>query len=85
MNSFNNDEYLNFLNEWKTVRGYEPFCEDGLLDIEKWEKSSKIMFLLKESYDDWYEIHECGAVGQEGGSNRFWRNMRMYTYILKSV
>jgi uracil-DNA glycosylase len=40
------------------------------------------MFLLKETYGDFYEIHGNGACGPEGGSNRFWRNMRMYTYII---
>jgi len=82
MEKFNNEEYLKFLNEWKTERKYEPFCEDGILDVEKWEKSSRIMFLLKETYLDsgFYKIHNCGPCGPD--NKRFWENMRMYTYIL---
>lgn len=85
MIQFNEKEYLDFMDNWKKERKYEPFCRDGLLDVNKWVNSSRIMFLLKETYGDFYEIHGNGACGPEGGSNRFWRNMRMYTYIIDEM
>jgi hypothetical protein len=85
MKSFNNEQYLQLMDEWKKTRGYEPFCLDGLLDEDQWGNSSRIMFLLKETYGDWYTIHNEGAQGPDGGSNRFWRNMRMYTYIIDEM
>jgi hypothetical protein len=82
MIQFNESEYLDFMDNWKKERKYEPFCKDGLLDVNKWVNSSRIMFLLKETYGDFYEIHGKGPFVTERGSNRFWRNMRMYTYII---
>jgi hypothetical protein len=81
MYNFNNEAYLDFLSEWKDERKYDPFFLDGLIDIKKWENSSKIMFLLKESYGSFYEIHEGGSFGPSAPSPYFWRHMRMYTYI----
>jgi hypothetical protein len=85
MNKFNDKEYWDFLDEWKKERKYEPFCEDGLLVVNKWENSSRIMFLLKETYDDFYEIHDNGPSGPQGNSTFFWRHMRMQTYIIDEL
>ena len=79
---FNNDEYIKFLEEWEDNRKYTKFCYDGLINVKNWESSSKIMFLLKESYGTFDTIHEEGSLGYNSdGSPQFWRNMRMYTYI----
>jgi thiamine kinase-like enzyme len=77
--------YADFMKGWKKNRPqYRPFCRDGILVEEKWEKSSKIMFLLKETHDQFFEIE--GRTGGPGGrSPRFWRNMRMWTYIIDEV
>jgi hypothetical protein len=85
MNKFNDKEYWDFLDEWKNERQYKPFCEDGLLVVDKWEKSSRIMFLLKETYDSFYEIHDNGPYGPQGGSPLFWPHMRMETYIIDEL
>jgi hypothetical protein len=85
MDKFNDKEYWDFLDEWKKARNYEPFCEDGLLSVEKWDNSAHIMFLLKESYDDFYEIHDNGPYGPHGGSTMFWPHMRMETYIIEEL
>jgi hypothetical protein len=83
MNKFNDKEYWDFLDEWKEAREYALFCEDGLLDVEKWDNTSRIMFLLKESYDDFYQIHDCKTLGP--GSKAFFRKIRLETYILDEL
>jgi hypothetical protein len=78
-------KYDDFINEWKKARPkYKPFCYDGILLDNYWKKSSKIMFLLKETYNHFYTIrgHACGP---EGTSKTFWRRMRMWTYIINEI
>jgi hypothetical protein len=79
------DSFDKLFDEWKTARKYSVFCDDGILDSEKWKNSSKIMFLLKETYNHWFEIRESGAQGPKGTSNTFWRRMRIWTYIIDEM
>ena len=76
-------------DEWKKARPqYNPFCDDGILSDEAieeyWEKSSKIMFLLKETHNEFYNIRQGYGLGPYGGPT-FWRKMRMWTYIIDEV
>jgi hypothetical protein len=70
--------------QWKKERpNYIPFCEDGILDIEAWDAAStKIMFLLKETYNHFVTIK--GPMGPQGTSSTFWRRMRMWTHIIET-
>jgi len=79
---YNPDEYEHFIQDWKTARPeYEPFCYDGVLIDNLWKYSSKIMFLLKETYSHFNKIR--GEVyGGKGTSRTFWRRMKMWTYII---
>jgi len=58
---YDHKKYEDFMAKWKKESGYEDgnnkhFCEDGPIDANKWEKSkSRIMFLLKESYNNLYD------------------------------
>lgn len=79
------DSFDKLYDEWTTARKYSVFCDDGILDSEKWKNSSKIMFLLKETYNHWVEIRESGAQGPQGTSNTFWRRMRIWTYIIDEM
>jgi hypothetical protein len=79
------DAFDKLYDEWTEARNYPVFCDDGILDSKKWQNSSKIMFLLKETYKDWVEIREYGPQGPDGTSNTFWRKMRMWTYIMDEV
>jgi hypothetical protein len=69
---------------WKIKRpDYIPFCEDGILNIEAWDAAStKVMFLLKETYKHFVIIK--GAMGPQGTSSTFWRRMRMWTHIIET-
>jgi len=89
---YDHKKYEDFMAKWKKESGYEDgnnkhFCEDGPIDDNKWEKSkSRIMFLLKESYSDFYIIRKNPCHGnmdfKKASAKRFWRNMRMSTYII---
>jgi hypothetical protein len=79
------DSFDKLFNEWNDARKYPVFCDDGILDSEKWKESSKIMFLLKETYNHWFEIRESGAQGPQGTSPTFWRRMRIWTYIVDEM
>jgi hypothetical protein len=77
------DSFEKLRDEWIEARKYPVFCDDGILDNEKWKVSSKIMFLLKETYNHWVEIRGSGEqVPQGGTSPTFWRRMRIWTYII---
>jgi len=77
-------------DEWKNARPqYDPFCDDGILsdeEIEKyWEKSSKIIFLLKETHNEFCNIRQGFGLGPTGSGPTFWRKMRIWTYIIDEV
>ena len=76
------DAFDKLYDEWTEARNYPAFCDDGILDSEKWQNSSKIMFLLKETYNHWIEIRGSAPQGPNGTSPTFWRRMRMWTYII---
>jgi hypothetical protein len=81
----NRDEELEQLTaQWKIERpNYDPFCEDGILDVEAWDAAStKIMFLLKETYNHFVTIK--GPMGPQGTSSTFWHRMRMWTHIIET-
>jgi len=93
---YNPKEYEDFIEDWKKKSGYEDesnnkhFCYDGPIDDNKWQESlSRIMFLLKESYSDFYRIRKNPCHGDmpdfSASARRFWRNMRMSTYIIDEV
>lgn len=71
--------------KWESERpDYNKFCRDGILDESEWDKSNlKILFLLKETFED-YTIIE-GPCGPGGNSHTFWRRMRMWTYIITEI
>lgn len=60
MNKLKHENVMNQLfKEWKKVAHHKGniFVEDGIIDYDKWTKSKKILFLLKEAYS------EEGSVG----------------------
>lgn len=72
--------------KWESERpDYNKFCRDGILVESEWDKSHpKILFLLKETFED-FSIIEGNEYGPEGNSHTFWRRMRMWTYIITEV
>jgi hypothetical protein len=87
----NNDEnpeitkkWLKLMGKWKKERpDYKIFCDDGILKY--WANTSKIMFLLKETYKGFNEIRGSTHYGKGTNSSTFWRRMRMWTYIIDEM
>jgi len=72
--------------KWQKLYPYNEICKDGILIYEKYYATKpKIMFLLKEPADGFYIKRESpkGSYGPYGNSGRFWRHMRMWTYIIR--
>ena len=71
---------------WNSSRPeYKKFCEDGILVEEDWDNSkTKIMFLLKETFDDFSKIKGIHPI-KSGNSKTFWKKMKMWTIITDSI
>jgi hypothetical protein len=67
---------------WQEARPeYKDFSIDGILVEDSWKQANpKIAFLLKESNDGFVKIRGR-SWGPQDNSGRFWRNLRMWTYI----
>jgi hypothetical protein len=96
---YDHKKYEDFMEKWKKESGYEdesnkkyfcydgPICCDEPINDNKWKESlSRIMFLLKESYNKFHNIRYEPCHGNmpnfSAYTRRFWRNMRMSTYII---
>ena len=82
-------KYDDFIKKWKNESKYESFFEDGPIDDDKWKNSpSRIMFLLRESYNDFDNVRNNKCLGalymtkKQTAAKRFWRKMRLCTYII---
>ena len=76
--------------KWQENRpNYTSFVFDGILSIDDYLKQSpKILFLLKESNDNFVKIaplSDPNGYGPKGKSGTFWRYMRGYEYIISSI
>jgi hypothetical protein len=73
--------------DFQVIRKYK-FIHDGIINEEAYCKSEpRILFLLKESNDDYTEIAlEDGAVNPtNGNSTLFWRKLNIIQYILEKT
>ncbi len=62
--------------DWKKARPEYCFCNDGILNLQKYNSAPcKLAFLLKESNDDFVDIAPCyqGYDPAKGNSTLFWR------------
>ena len=74
-----------FVN-WKSQRDYEPFVDDGILNYQKWLVSNpKIMFLLKESADDFVKIRNFSVDITKGKGPHFWWNICYWKYLINEL
>lgn len=83
-NNTNMNKHDKLFTQWKSERPeYESICDDGILIEDEWNKANpKIAFLLKESNDDFTAIRGA-AHGPSGTSKSFWRNLRIWRYVLR--
>ena len=73
-------------NEWKKDEKYEnDFIEDGIIDINSWNKpgNKKVLFVLKEAYDNPGNGDICKFIRDKGEDclkSRIFRNIAMWKY-----
>lgn len=69
--------------KWITARNYPYFVRDGILDYEKWAKTHpKILFLLKETADDFVFIADQKIDITRGNGSHFWWNICYWKYLI---
>ena len=71
--------------KWCKLYPLNDICDDGILKFNDFFYTNpKILFLLKEPADGFYIKREGpkGSYGPYGNSPRFWRHMRMWTFIV---
>lgn len=84
----NNKQNLASLNqEWKEARPNYYFVNDGILNQEVWNNTRpKIMFLLKESADDFTNIAENNTIDiRKGNGPHFWWNIAYWKFIVNKL
>lgn len=85
---FDKKSYNDLLVKWKEARPEYKFIHDGIINEEAYCKSEpRILFLLKESNDDYIDIAlENGVVDPaNGNSTLFWRKINIIQYILEKT
>jgi hypothetical protein len=90
------EEYENrmseLLNRWQEERKEyndeeKGFCftTDGILDFDIWEKQHpKILFLLKETHDDYTEVDQPAPI-DAGSGNYFWWNIARWKFAISQL
>ena len=72
--------------KWKNNRNYSYFVYDGILNYQKWNVSRpKIMFLLKETADDFVHIANNDIDIRNGNGSHFWWNICYWKYVVSSL
>lgn len=71
---------------WKSEKGYENFVYDGILNYSIWENySPKVLFLLKESTNDFKNIAEQKIDIRQGSGKHFWWNICYWKYLIEQL
>jgi hypothetical protein len=70
--------------KWKDARPNYDFISDGILDYNVWIKQCpKILFILKETKDDYYKLNQPVPADKVNGL--FWFNIARWTYAIKEL
>lgn len=73
-------------DDWKLKRNYENFVYDGVLNYEKWSiVKPRILFLLKETADDFTQIAGNDIDITGGNGTHFWWNICYWKYLVKGL
>lgn len=86
MIEFNKTKYRSFMEQWTKRRKYKPFVFDGLIGSNEYcTTEPRILFLLKESNDNFTEIAtEDEYYPKDGNSSHFWRKINIIKYIVQN-
>ncbi len=80
------EKQLHLYEQWKKERNYDDFVYDGILSYEKWDSIiPKIMFLLKETADDFTAIAEKAHDITNGNGTHFWWNICYWKYLIDKL
>jgi hypothetical protein len=80
------EEQHTLYKEWQSKRKYENFVYDGIINYEKWENAKpKILFLLKETTNDFKKISEQSIDIRKGSGNHFWWNICYWKYLITQL
>ena len=74
--------------KWQKERNFpkDYFTKDGILNYDVWkETKSKIMFLLKETADDFVNIANREIDIRDGKGSHFWWNICYWKYVVNKV
>lgn len=72
--------------KWLKEKGYSYFTKDGILNYAVWEKTTpKIMFLLKETADDFVKIADGDIDIRTGKGSHFWWNISYWKYVVNQL
>jgi hypothetical protein len=92
--SLNKKQYENestkLFAEWKELKHHKNkgFVTDGIVDFGKWNKSKKILVLLKEAYgdkEDWNLSYLIDGDKQWRKNNPLYRTLSMWLYVLNNT
>ena len=73
-------------SDWINEKKYENFVYDGILNYSIWENySPKVLFLLKESTNDFKNIAEQKIDIRQGSGNHFWWNICYWKYLIEQL
>ncbi|MCW3805739.1 hypothetical protein [Plebeiibacterium marinum] len=71
--------------QWEEHAKYEYFVRDGILNYEVWNTTKpKIMFLLKETADDFVNIADNDIDIRNGNGSHFWWNICYWKYVVSN-
>lgn len=71
---------------WKKEKQYTYFVKDGILNYEKWNSIvPRIMFLLKETSDDFTCIADKSHDITKGNGTHFWWNICYWKYLVEKI
>ncbi len=79
------EEMRELLREWESVRGYgSDMTWDGILNDSYWETNPRVLFLLKDTRDDFTYIAPAPTkgYGPEGVSLNFWGNINSWQHVI---
>lgn len=82
------EKHADLMRRWenKTLHKDKNFIEDGIIDINLWEKTdNKILFILKEAYGDYGDL--CRLIRDEwkGAKYKIWWTVSYWLYALQKM
>lgn len=88
MYTLSQQQYDNLFSRWQSARPDYFFVHDGIINEKEYGKANpRILFLLKESNDDFTEVAtKDGTINPTTGSSTlFWRKINIIKYVIQKA